>query len=118
MEPNVSAIFPSNVPAFRCSLSSTGSLGLVPPLPRYCEALRLPTAPPALLRFLRFAVPPRALGFAPATARRYGYGPGVVNRSPQHRLIDGDDRTSQVPGSQRKVSGCSILLSQASPGAL
>ena len=31
---DVSAIFPSNVPVFRCSLSSTGSLGLVPPLPR------------------------------------------------------------------------------------
>jgi Transposase, Mutator family len=63
VEPNVPAIFPSNVPAFRCFLPSTGSLGLVPPLPRYCEALRLPAAPPAPLRFLRFAVPPPRLGF-------------------------------------------------------
>src|SRR5260370_42347387 len=62
MEPDVSAIFPSNVPVFRCSLPSMGSLGLVPPLLRYCEALRLPAAPPALLRFLRSAVPSLHLG--------------------------------------------------------
>jgi hypothetical protein len=33
----------------------------VPPLPRYYKALRLPAAPPALLRCLRFAVPPPRL---------------------------------------------------------
>src|SRR6266851_7190362 len=62
VELDVSAIFPSNVPASRCSLPSTGSLGLVPPLRQYCKALRLPAAPPASLRFLRFAVPPLRLG--------------------------------------------------------
>src|SRR5690349_7743706 len=54
--------FPPNVPVFRCSLPSTGSLGLVPPLSRYYEALRIPAAPPASLRFLRSTVPPPRLG--------------------------------------------------------
>ena len=62
MEPDVSAIFPSNGSVFRCPLPSTGSLGLVPPLHRYYTALRLPVAPPASLCFLRFAVPPLRLG--------------------------------------------------------
>src|SRR6516162_7501823 len=34
VEPDVPAIFPPNKPVFRCSLPSTGSLGLVPPFPR------------------------------------------------------------------------------------
>lgn len=80
-----------------------GSLGLVPPLLRYCEALRLPAAPPASLRFLRFAVPPCASGFAPANVRRTIRGPGVVHRIPQTGLINGDDRTSQVPGGPHYV---------------
>lgn len=41
----------------RPPLSSTGSLGLVPPLPRYYERLGLLVAHPASLRFLRSAVP-------------------------------------------------------------
>jgi hypothetical protein len=98
MEPDVAAIFPSNVPVFRCSLPSMGSLGLVPPLLRYCEELRLPAAPPALLRFLRSAVPPLSSYFAPPGARRSARGPGVIHRIPQSRFIDGNDRTSQVPG--------------------
>jgi hypothetical protein len=69
MEPGVSAIFPSNVPVFRCPLSSTGSLGLVPPLRRYYQALRLPAALPALLGFLRFAVPALCLGLRSRSAR-------------------------------------------------
>jgi len=71
---------------------------LVPLYPWYCKALRLPAAPPASLRCLRSAVPPRALGFAPTAARRYGCGPGVGHRSPLTGFIDGGDRTSQVPG--------------------
>jgi hypothetical protein len=70
---------------------------LVPPLLRYCEALRLPAALPASLRFLRFAVPPPASCFAPPSARRNTRGPGVIDRIPQSRFVDGDDRTSQVP---------------------
>jgi len=37
VEPRVSAIFPSNVPVFRCPLPSTGSLGSVPPLAHYID---------------------------------------------------------------------------------
>jgi len=84
--------------ALQWAILLTLLVGLVPPLPRYCKALRLPAAPPALLRCLRCAVPPRVLGFVPAAARRYGCGPGVVHRHPQTGFIDGDDRTSQVPG--------------------
>jgi hypothetical protein len=81
-----------------CSLPSTGSLGLVPPLHWYCKALRLPAALPASLRCLRFAVPSLRLGFAPADARRSICGPGLVYRTPQNRFLDGGDRSSQVPG--------------------
>jgi hypothetical protein len=69
-EPDVSFIFPSNGSMIRCPRPSTGSLGKVPPLRRYNEALRLPTARRASLRCLRSALPPRG----------------------------GDDRISQVPG--------------------
>ena len=41
----------------RHPLPSTGSLGLVPPLQRYYEMLRLPAAHFAALRFLRLAIP-------------------------------------------------------------
>src|ERR1700693_4931464 len=98
VEPDVSAIFPSNVPAFRCLLPSTGSLGLVPPLLRYYQALRLPAALPR--RFVAFAPRYRrcALGFAPAGARRSTHRPGVVTGLPTTGSFDGNDRTSQAPG--------------------
>ena len=55
--------------------------------------------PPLPRRFVSFASRySRALGFVPAAARRSSCGPGIVHRSPQHRFIDGGDRTSQVPG--------------------
>ena len=96
---DVSAIFPSNVPVFRCSLPSTGSLGLVPPLPRYYKALRLPAAPPASLRFLRFAVPPLRLGLRSRGRKaQHAAGQGLFTGIPNTGFIDGDDRTSQVPG--------------------
>jgi len=57
----------------RRPLPSTRSLGSVPPLPRYYEALRLPDVPPASLRFLRLAVPQRRPSFRsrrwPSTSR-------------------------------------------------
>ena len=49
----------------RHSLPSTGSLGLVPPLPRYYEMLRLPAAHFAVLRFLRLAIPSLRPWFVP-----------------------------------------------------
>jgi hypothetical protein len=41
----------------RHPLPSAGSLGLVPPFPRYYGVLRLPAAHLAALRFLRLAIP-------------------------------------------------------------
>jgi hypothetical protein len=43
----------------------------------------------------------------PQTQGAIAAGPGVVNRNPQHRLIDGDDRTSQVPGGPTMNVPCS-----------
>ena len=54
-------------------LPSTGSLGLVPPLRRYYETLRLPTAHFAALRFLRLAIPLVRPWFVPI-----GSGHGTV----------------------------------------
>src|SRR5580700_5403 len=108
MEPDVSAIFPSNVPVFRCSLPSTGSLGLVPPLLRYCEALRLPAAPPALLRFLRRAVPPLHLGLRSRGHKaQHPRARGLFTGFPTTGYFDGDDRTSQVPGGPAMNVPCS-----------
>src|SRR5208337_1485576 len=57
-------------------LPSTGSLGLVPPLPRYYEVLRLPAAHFAALRFLRWAIPSLRPLFVPP-----GPGRGAVDQS-------------------------------------
>ena len=79
-ELGVSVIFPSSGSVARRPLPSTGSLGSVPPLPRYYEALRLPAVRPAALRFLRLAVPrsPRVRSRRPARAR-----PGVGHPVPR-----------------------------------
>ena len=85
--PCARALFPPRGPSGRFPrfLGTTKHSDFLPPLPR---------------RFVSFASRYRrcALVFVPADARRNRCGPGVVNRNPQHRLIDGDDRTSQVPG--------------------
>ena len=60
----------------RHPLPSTGSLGLVPPLPRYYEVLRLPAAHFAALRFLRLAIPSLRPLFVPP-----GPGRGAVDQS-------------------------------------
>ena len=49
----------------RHPLPLTGSLGLVPPLQRYYEMLRLPAAHFAALRFLRLAIPSLRPWFVP-----------------------------------------------------
>src|SRR5262249_51194475 len=81
------ASFPPRGPSgwFPRFLGTTKHSDFLPPLPRH---------------FVSFASRYRrcALGFVPAVTRRNRCGPGVVNRNPQHRLIDGDDRTSHVPG--------------------
>jgi hypothetical protein len=116
MEPDVSAIFPSNVPVFRCSLPSTGSLGLVPPLLRYCEALRLPAAPPALLRFLRSAVPPlhlglRSRGHKAQYPRARDFSPDSRNRTVRRRRQD-------LPGSWRTLCERAVLSDPGGTSAL
>src|SRR5208337_1904353 len=60
----------------RHPLPLTGFLGLVPPLQRYYEVLRLPAAPFAALRFLRLAIPSLRPLFVPP-----GPGRGAVDQS-------------------------------------
>ena len=60
----------------RHPLPLTGSLGLVPPLQRYYEVLRLPAAHFAALRFLRLAIPSLRPWFVPP-----GPGRGAVDQS-------------------------------------
>ena len=71
---------------------STGSLGLLPPLQRYYEVLRLPAARFAALRFLRLAIPSlRPLFVSP------GPGRGAVDQSGVGR------RYLQPPGSMEEA---------------
>ena len=77
VELGVSVIVPSSGSCTGASLSSTGSLGTVPPLLGYYEVLGLLAGPPASLRFLRSAVPPCALFFAPDRVERYSVRPGL-----------------------------------------
>src|SRR5208282_3798684 len=71
---------------------STGSLGLVPPLQRYYEVLRLPAAHFAALRFLRLAIPSLRPWFVPP-----GPGRGAVDQSGVGR------RYLQPPGSMEEA---------------
>ena len=72
---------------------------VVPRLQRYYEALRLPAAHFAALRFLRLAIPSLRPWFVPR-------GPDaepwisleLVTRYLQPALLDGSGRISQVPG--------------------
>ena len=82
----------------RHPLPVTGFLGLVPPLQRYYEVLRLPDVPFAALRFLRLAIPSLRPSFVPD-----GPGHGAVDHLElvsrvSGRHFDGDGRVSQVPG--------------------
>jgi hypothetical protein len=73
----VPGICPSGGLVARRLLPSTGSLGSVPPPHRYYSTLRLPSTPPAALRFLRLAVSRSHPLFAPPAAGCVGQGPGV-----------------------------------------
>ena len=74
---------------------------MVPPLPRYCRALRLPAAPPASLRFLRSAVPPLRLGLCSRSRKTLRLRAWGCSPESPYRFFDGDDRSSQVPGEPR-----------------
>ena len=68
-------------------------------LSAHCEALRLPAAPPALLRFLRRAVPPLRLALRSRGHKaQHPRARGLFTGFPTTGFFDGDDRTSQVPG--------------------
>jgi len=97
-----SSMSPPSFPrTFPCSGAPFPPRGPSGRFPRFVGTVKhsdfLPLLP---RRFVSFASRYRryALGFVPADARRNRCGPGVVNRNPQYRFIDGGDRTSQVPG--------------------
>ena len=73
-------------------LPSPGSLGMVPPLQRYYEVLRLPAAHFAALRFLRLAIPSLRPWFVPP-----GPGRGAGDQSGVGR------RYLQPPGSMEEA---------------
>ena len=67
----------------RCPLPSPGSLRLVPLAQRYYEALRLPAARLAALRFLRLAIPTWCPRFVPAARDgNCGSAWSLVSRAP------------------------------------
>src|SRR5215472_17437281 len=78
--------FPRTCPLSGASFPPRGPLGW---FPRFLVTVKHSDFPPPLPRhFVSFAsrYRRRALGFAPATARRYGCGPGITNRTPPHRI--------------------------------
>jgi hypothetical protein len=62
-------------------------LGTVPPLPRYYETLRIPSDPPAALRFLRAAGTTAARLRSRACRAPITRGPGFSVRLPQPALV-------------------------------
>ncbi len=92
----------------RHPLPLTGFLGLVPPLQRYSEVLRLPAAHFAALRFLRWAIPSLRPLFVPP-----GPGRGAVDQSGVGRRYlqpPGSIETAgspKFPGNPRDHSPCS-----------
>src|ERR1035437_5336517 len=81
----------------RCPLPSPGSLRLVPLAQRYYEALRLPAARLAALRFLRLAIPTWCPRFVPAARDgNCGSARSLVSRNPAGMNV-ATGRVSQVP---------------------
>jgi hypothetical protein len=98
-ELDVSGIFPSNGSVSRRLLPSAGSLGSVPPLHQYYEALRLLSVRPGTLRSpSRPGTRRRLLGFAPrgGTAGKRPLGPVPLCGGPT-RVFNG--RRRGLPGS-------------------
>ncbi len=100
MEPDVSAIFPSNVPV--CSGAPFPPRGPSGRFPRFPGTMKHSDFPPPLARrFVSFASRYRrcALGFAPADARRSACGPGVCCPASPYRSLR--RRRQDLPGSWR-----------------
>lgn len=101
--------FPSSDSVIRQPLGSSGSLGLVPHLHGYYWLLRLPAVHPALLRFLRLAVPLCARLFvSPGNVGTPSPGRGsLVCGFPNHCSDGGNVRVSQVPRGPPACMPCS-----------
>ena len=91
----------------RRPLPSTGSLGMVPRSPRYYEALRLPPLPFALLRCLRFAIPPLRPDLLPSAGAfdRGHRGVGIPVPEPENSVERGG--SPKFPGTPRVPWPCS-----------
>ena len=100
-------MFPSNGSLNRRPLPSAGSIGPVPPPRRYYEALRLPAARFAALRFLRLAIPP----VRPVCSQRPGrttVGSGeLVFRVPSRKLSVETAGSLRFPSHPRVPTPCS-----------
>jgi len=72
----------------RHPLPLTGSLGLIPPLQRYYEVLRLPAAHFAALRFLRLAIPSLRPLFVPPGPQGHRIKMGVFHKIGKSRHSD------------------------------
>ena len=90
---------PSSLVQHDAFASSWHNLWLVPPLPRNCQAFRLPAVPRVSLRFLRFAVPPRRLGLR--SRRREAQSPRAGGCLPDFPTPVHRRRRQDPPGSWR-----------------
>ena len=77
--------FPPTVPPAGAPFPPRGVVGMIPPLRRYYETLRLLAAHPPALRCLRPAVPSEHLRFAPSDARCDVHGLGLGEPVPAPR---------------------------------
>ena len=91
------AMFPSNGVMTWRPLLSTGSLGMVRPLQRYCGTLRLPAVHLDPFEFLHEPIPSCRPWFAPLGRGRPTGGQGVVGSGLPIRIDDGNVGVSQVP---------------------
>ena len=108
-------VFPSSGSVSPAPPPSTGSLGSVPPLHRYYQALRLPIAPPAWLRCLRSAVP-RSTPVVRSHAGRRLHIASLDPCSPVARPALFPRRPWGLPGSgQSPVRACRALRPRTSP---
>ncbi len=109
-ELDLPGIFPSNGSVSRRLLPSTGSLGSVPPLRRYCEALRLLSGRPGTLRSplaTRYPSPAARFRSSGWRSRKALPRPGPFVRWTHPPSSRGDGEISQVPG--EPLSACPAL---------
>ncbi len=96
----------------RHPLPLTGFLGLVPPLQRYYEVLRLPAAHFAALRFLRLAIPSLRPLFVPPGP---GPGRGAVDQSGVGRRYLQPPCSMEEAGSPKVPGGTLVIIRHTLP---